>query len=206
MCKIKYFLLAVFLWNCTYFLSAQENAQDTLYMDFIRVPIPSVDSTVLAVHLLAHPLRSPETPGDKYRLGDWVRLDYSKYPGILVPTKPKSGRYKRKKIESHYVYLADPEKQQKYKFYYKGEAGERIRDVEYRSIKFSKLTDVRELFQSYKCTVPQRGKDVHEVYRWQHPNLYVVMYDKSRQGYYRYRIALVIYTDPYHPDAYVINQ
>lgn len=203
--RILFFVVALL---CSYssLLCAQENSRDTLYLTFTKVPIPAVDTTVSAMYLLAHPLRPPQTPGDRYRVDDWVRLDYSKHQGILVPSPPKSGIYKWEKQESRFIYVQNPKKEQKYVFYYKGEEGELISDEEFKESNCPKFSIVRELLQPYNHVVLHKRKDPYEVYRWQHPNLYVVVYDKTRKGYYRYRIALTIYRDPYHPEASVMEE
>lgn len=200
-------LLLVFA-LCSYVSTMfSQNAESRLLqLDLMTIPIPPVDSTVSSVYLLAKPLRSPQTPGNKCRVGDWVRLDFSKHPGFRVPMASESDGYKYEKIESRFIYKQNPQKQQEYVFYYQGEEGELVSDTVLRAIKFSKSPAVIKTLQPYKLSIPHRGKDLFEVYRYQHPNLHVIVYDDSRKGYYRYRIALVMYKDNNHPEAYVIEQ
>ena len=181
-----------------------DDAKDTLYLEVMKVPIPEVDTTVSAVYLWAHPLRHPKTPGNKYRVGDWVRLDYSDHPGLRAPVRPKSGLYKYEKLESRFIYTQNPQQQQEYAFFYKDDEGELVSEEEFKSITFSKFPKVKKILSPYKMNPPHKGKDLREVYRWQHPNLHVIAYDKARKGYYRYRIALTIYRDPNHPEAAAI--
>lgn len=199
------FLVVALLWGYIVNIFAQESAPDTLYLSSMKLPIPAVDSTVPRVYLLAHPLRHPKTPGNKYRAGDWVRVDLSKYPGVRVPIAPRSDIFVYERLESRFIYTQNPQKSQEYKFYYRGEEGELVSEEEFKSIKFLKFPAVKKLLLPYDITPPiLYDKELGEVYRWQHPNLYVVVYDKNRKGYYRYRIALVIYHDDNHPKAYQI--
>ena len=69
-------------------------------------------------------------------------------------------------------------------------------EEEYGKINFSTISQIRKVIEPYKLKIPQ---DVWvrpgELYRWQHPNLYVVAYDNERKGYYKYRIVLTTYHD-----------
>lgn len=194
---------------CSYLniLLAQNAEVNTLQLEAMKVLVPPVDTTASVVYLWAKPLRHRRTPGNKYRVGDWVRLDFSKHPGFRVPTTSKPDGYEYEKLESRFVYDQNPQKQQEYEFYYQGEEGELVSDTMLKTINFSKFPMVVSSLQPYKLSVPNnRGWDLYEVCRWQHPHLYVVAYDSNRKGYYRYRIVLVMYKDIYHPDAYVINE
>lgn len=188
--NIKVLFLVMSVWIGISPLLSQKEVINILNLSGENVPIPKVDPTVSTVYLWAHPLRHPDTPGNRYRVGDWVRLDLYEY----------------KNLESRFVYVQNPQKQQEYHFFYKEKRRELVSKKEFKSIKFSTFPKVKELLQPYKLTVPTEKKNLHEVYRWQHPNLHIISYDQQKRAYYRYRIALVIYEDPYHPEAYVIEE
>ena len=69
-------------------------------------------------------------------------------------------------------------------------------EEEYGKINFSTVSQIRKVIGPYKLEIP---RDIWvragELYRWQHPNLYVVAYDNERKGYYKYRIVLTTYHD-----------
>ena len=69
-------------------------------------------------------------------------------------------------------------------------------EEEYGKINFSTVSQIRKVIAPYKLEI---HRDVYlgfeDLYRWQHPNLYVVAYDNERKGYYKYRIVLTTYHD-----------
>lgn len=176
---------------CLYPSIAQstEPEVDTLYFPKTKVGVPPVDHSVPPVYLLAKPVREESTPSIKYKPGDWANVDYSQ----------SSGR----RWENFFAYVVNAHKQQEYQLYYKGR-GKEISSEELKSIPFMSMQKAKTHLPKYlKIVTPGRNKNLMEVYRWQHPNMHVVTYDKKRSGYYLYRIALVIYEDPNHPEAKV---
>ena len=76
--------LFLFLGNS---LNAQVYSLDTVHLsDRDRIPIPEVSGEAYYLH--AKPLRSPKTPGNKTRAGDWVNLNYSASNNFLVLRGP----------------------------------------------------------------------------------------------------------------------
>lgn len=170
---------------------------DTLH--FVRpLLIPEVDTAVRAVYLWAHPLRSGQTPGNRLRNRDWVHVDFSGDADALEKGLESSFKYKQ-------LAYREKSKLEGYDLYYKG-TGEALSDEEFKTIRFTKFPALVKLLRPYKITLPFRDKELREVYRWQHPNLHVVAYDKKRKGYYRYRIAIVLYRDSFHPESYRPDQ
>lgn len=170
---------------------------DTLYLSR-PVPIPEVDTAVRAVYLWAHPLRSRKTPGNRMRNRDWLQLDYPE-------TDPLYNELENVFLYKQLVVYGERSTLEDYDLYYKG-TGEALNEEEFKSIRFTKLPALVKLLKPYKISLPFRDKELREVYRWQHPNLHVVAYDKKRKGYYRYRIALVLYRDSFHPESYRPDQ
>ena len=181
--------LFLFLGNS---LNAQVYSLDTVHLSKRdRIPIPEVSGEAYYLH--AKPLRSPKTPGNKARAGDWVNLNYSASNNFLVlrgPGKPLSIL-----VENVFLYKGRVPSEQCYQFYYKGD-GELMSEEEYGKINFSTVSQIRKVIAPYKLEIP---RDVwvafEDLYRWQHPNLYVVAYDNERKGYYKYRIVLTTYHD-----------
>ena len=177
---------------CCVSLSAQVYSLDTVHLSKRdRIPIPEVSGEAYYLH--AKPLRSPKTPGNKARAGDWVNLNYSASNNFLVlrgPGKPLSIL-----VENVFLYKGRVPSEQYYQFYYKGD-GELMSEEEYGKINFSTVSQIRKVIAPYKLEI---HRDVYlgfeDLYRWQHPNLYVVAYDNERKGYYKYRIVLTTYYD-----------
>ena len=70
-------------------------------------------------------------------------------------------------------------------------------EEEYGKINFSTVSQIRKVIAPYKLEIHREGVwlGFEDLYRWQHPNLYVVAYDNERKGYYKYRIVLTTYHD-----------
>ena len=181
--------LFLFLGNS---LNAQVYSLDTVHLsDRDRIPIPEVSGEAYYLH--AKPLRSPKTPGNKTRAGDWFNLNYSASNNFLVLRGP--GKTPPILVENKFLYQVRISSEQYYRLYYKGN-GELMSEEEYGKINFSTISQIRKVIEPYKLKIP---RDIWvrpgELYRWQHPNLYVVAYDNERKGYYKYRIVLITYHD-----------
>ena len=181
--------LFLFLGNS---LNAQVYSLDTVHLsDRDRIPIPEVSGEAYYLH--AKPLRSPKTPGNKTRAGDWFNLNYSASNNFLVLRGP--GKTPPILVENKFLYQVRISSEQYYHLYYKGD-GELMSEEEYGKINFSTISQIRKVIEPYKLKIP---RDIWvrpgELYRWQHPNLYVVAYDNERKGYYKYRIVLTTYHD-----------
>ena len=182
--------LFLFLGNS---LNAQVYSLDTVHLsDRDRIPIPEVSGEAYYLH--AKPLRSPKTPGNKTRAGDWFNLNYSASNNFLVLRGP--GKTPPILLENRFLYEGRVPSEKYYHFYYKGD-GELMSEEEYGKINFSTVSQIRKVIAPYKLEIPR--EDVwlsgEDLYRWQHPNLYVVAYDNERKGYYKYRIVLTTYHD-----------
>ena len=181
--------LFLFLGNS---LNAQVYSLDTVHLsDRDRIPIPEVSGEAYYLH--AKPLRSLKTPGNKTRAGDWFNLNYSASNNFLVLRGP--GETLSILVENLFLYEGRVPSEKYYHFYYKGD-GELMSEEEYGKINFSTVSQIRKVIAPYKLEI---HRDVwlglEDLYRWQHPNLYVVAYDNERKGYYKYRIVLTTYHD-----------
>ena len=177
---------------CCVSLSAQVYSLDTVHLsDRDRIPIPEVSGEAYYLH--AKPLRSLKTPGNKTRSGDWFNFNYSASNNFLVLRGP--GETLSILVENLFLYEGRVPSEQYYHFYYKGD-GELMSEEEYGKINFSTVSQIRKVIAPYKLEI---HRDVYlgfeDLYRWQHPNLYVVAYDNERKGYYKYRIVLTTYHD-----------
>ena len=177
---------------CCVSLSAQVYSLDTVHLsDRDRIPIPEVSGEAYYLH--AKPLRSPKTPGNKTRAGDWFNFNHSASNNFLVLRGP--GKTPPILVENRFLYQVRISSEQYYRLYYKGN-GELMSEEEYGKINFSTISQIRKVIEPYKLKIP---RDIWvrpgELYRWQHPNLYVVAYDNERKGYYKYRIVLTTYHD-----------
>ena len=177
---------------CCVSLSAQVYSLDTVHLsDRDRIPIPEVSGEAYYLH--AKPLRSLKTPGNKTRAGDWFNFNYSASNNFLVLRGP--GETLSILVENLFLYEGRVPSEQYYHFYYKGD-GELMSEEEYGKINFSTVSQLRKVIAPYKLEI---HRDVYlgfeDLYRWQHPNLYVVAYDNERKGYYKYRIVLTTYHD-----------
>ena len=181
--------LFLFLGNS---LNAQVYSLDTVHLsDGDRIPIPEVSGEAYYLH--AKPLRSPKTPGNKTRAGDWFNLNYSASNNFLVLRGP--GEPLSILMENVFLYHGRVPSEQYYQFYYKGD-GELMSEEEYGKINFSTVSQIRKVIEPYKLEIPRDVWVAFEtLHRWQHPNLYVVAYDNERKGYYKYRIVLTTYYD-----------
>ena len=182
--------LFLFLGNS---LNAQVYSLDTVHLsDRDRIPIPEVSGEAYYLH--AKPLRSLKTPGNKTRSGDWFNFNYSASNNFLVLRGP--GETLSILVENLFLYEGRVPSEKYYHFYYKGD-GELMSEEEYGKINFSTVSQIRKVIAPYKLEIPR--EDVwlsgEDLYRWQHPNLYVVAYDNERKGYYKYRIVLTTYHD-----------
>ena len=181
--------LFLFLGNS---LKAQVYSLDTVHLsDRDRIPVPEVSGEAYYLH--AKPLRSPQTPGNKTRAGDWFNFNHSASNNFLVLRGP--GKTPPILVENRFLYQVRISSEQYYRLYYKGN-GELMSEEEYGKINFSTISQIRKVIEPYKLKIP---RDIWvrpgELYRWQHPNLYVVAYDNERKGYYKYRIVLTTYHD-----------
>ena len=177
---------------CCVSLSAQVYSLDTVHLsDRDRIPIPEVSGEAYYLH--AKPLRSLKTPGNKTRSGDWFNFNYSASNNFLVLRGP--GETLSILVENLFLYEGRVPSEKYYHFYYKGD-GELMSEEEYGKINFSTVSQIRKVIAPYKLEI---HRDVYlgfeDLYRWQHPNLYVVAYDNERKGYYKYRIVLTTYHD-----------
>ena len=177
---------------CCVSLSAQVYSLDTVHLSKRdRIPIPEVSGEAYYLH--AKPLRSPKTPGNKTRAGDWFNFNHSASNNFLVLRGP--GKTPPILVENRFLYQVRISSEQYYRLYYKGN-GELMSEEEYGKINFSTISQIRKVIEPYKLKIP---RDIWvrpgELYRWQHPNLYVVAYDNERKGYYKYRIVLTTYHD-----------
>ena len=181
--------LFLFLGNS---LNAQVYSLDTVHLSKRdRIPIPEVSGEAYYLH--AKPLRSLKTPRNRTRAGDWFNLNYSASNNFLVLRGP--GKTPPILVENRFLYQVRISSEQYYRLYYKGN-GELMSEEEYGKINFSTISQIRKVIEPYKLKIP---RDIWvrpgELYRWQHPNLYVVAYDNERKGYYKYRIVLITYHD-----------
>ena len=181
--------LFLFLGNS---LNAQVYSLDTVHLsDRDRIPIPEVSGEAYYLH--AKPLRSLKTPGNRTRAGDWFNFNYSASNNFLVLRGP--GETLSILVENLFLYEGRVPSEKYYHFYYKGD-GELMSEEEYGKINFSTVSQIRKVIAPYKLEI---HRDVYlgfeDLYRWQHPNLYVVAYDNERKGYYKYRIVLTTYHD-----------
>jgi hypothetical protein len=188
------FLLLTLL-HCTAW-SQVYNAPDSIYVVSSGVYIPPVSGE--PIYLLASPLKSGHTPGSKIRTRDWVKADYSNQNNLIV--RKVGGSLI---IENRFAYYAAgfPEMKE-YELYYKG-TGEEITKEDFDSIKFTRMPTALREIKKYK--LPRTRRTLGEVDRWQHLHLFVVEHDKKAGRYYKYRIALVIYIDYNHPEAYTMH-
>ena len=187
---------------CCVSLSAQVYSLDTVHLsDRDRIPIPEVSGEAYYLH--AKPLRSPKTPGNKTRAGDWFNLNYSASNNFLVLRGP--GKTPSILVENRFRYKGRVPSNQNYNFYYKGD-GELMSEEEYGKINFSTVSQIRKVIEPYKLEIPRDVWVAFEnLHRWQHPNLYVVAYDNERKGYYKYRIVLTTYYDYSLYDAHCLG-
>ena len=191
--RLLFFLLT--LLHCSAW-SQVYNAPDSLYVVISGVYIPPISGE--PVYLLASPLRAVKTRGSKIRPRDWVKVDFSEDNNFMVVGSGDS-----LVIENFFAYYAAgfPEMKE-YELYYKG-TGEEITKEDFDSIKFTRIPTALREIKKYK--LPRTRRTTGEVDRWQHPHLFVVEHDKKAGRYYKYRIALVIYIDYDHPEAYMIH-
>ena len=187
------FLLLTLL-HCTAW-SQVYNAPDSIYVASGAVYIPPISGE--PIYLFASPLKSGHTPGRKIRTRDWVKVDFSDQNNLHI-----IGFGDSLILENRLVYYAAgfPEMKE-YELYYKG-TGEEITKEDFDSIKFSRMPTALREIKKYK--LPRTRRTLREVDRWQHPHLFVIEHDKKASRYYKYRIALVIYIDYHHPEAYTV--
>ena len=191
--RLLFFLLT--LLHCTAW-SQVYNAPDSLYVVISGVYIPPISGE--PIYLLASPLRPVKTRGSKKRTRDWVKVDFSEDNNFMVVGSGDS-----LVIENFFAYYAAgfPEMKE-YELYYKG-TGEEITKEDFDSIKFTRMPTALREIKRYK--LPRTRRTTGEVDRWQHPHLFVIEHDKKADRYYKYRIALVIYIDYHHPEAYTVH-
>lgn len=185
------FLLLTLL-HCTAW-SQGYNAPDSIYVATGAVYIPPISGE--PIYLFASPLRPVKTRGSKIRTRDWVKADYSNQNNLII-----FGFGDSLVLENLFVYYAAGFPGMKeYELYYKG-TGEEITKEDFDSIKFARMPTALREIKKYK--LPRTRRTLGEVDRWQHLHLFVVEHDKKAGRYYKYRIALVIYMDYHHPEAY----
>ena len=188
------FLLLTLL-HCTAW-SQVYNAPDSIYVASGAVYIPPISGE--PIYLLASPLHPGKIRGSKIRTQDWVKVDYSDENNIIT-----IGFGDSLVIENFFAYYAaEFPKMKEYKLYHKG-TGEEITKEDFDSIKFSRMPMALREIKMYK--LPRTRRSSGEVDRWQHPHLFVIEHDKKASRYYKYRIALVIYMDYHHPEAYTVH-
>ena len=192
---MKRLLFLLTLLHCTAWGQVY-NTPDSIYVVSSGVYIPPVSGE--PIYLLASPLKSGHTPGSKIRTRDWVKADYSNQNNLIV--RKVGGSLI---IENRFAYYAAgfPEMKE-YELYYKG-TGEEITKEDFDSIKFTRMPTALREIKKYK--LPRTRRTLGEVDRWQHLHLFVVEHDKKAGRYYKYRIALVIYIDYNHPEAYTMH-
>ena len=189
---MKRLLFLLTLLHCTAW-SQVYNAPDSIYVATGAVYIPPISGE--PIYLLASPLKSGHTPGSKIRTRDWVKVDFSDQNNLHI-----MGFGDSLILENGFVYKADRYPNAKeYELYYKG-TGEEITKEDFDSIKFTRMPTALREIKKYK--LPRTRRTLGEVDRWQHLHLFVVEHDKKAGRYYKYRIALVIYMDYHHPEAY----
>ena len=188
------FLLLTLL-HCTAW-SQVYNAPDSIYVASGAVHISPISGE--PIYLLASPLRPVKTRGSKIRTRDWVKADYSNQNNLII-----FGFGDSLVLENRFAYYAAgfPEMKE-YELYYKG-TGEEITKEDFDSIKFTRMPTALREIKKYK--LPRTRRTLGEVDRWQHPHLFVIEHDKKASRYYKYRIALVIYIDYHHPEAYTVH-
>ena len=188
----RLFFLLLTLLHCTAW-SQVYNAPDSIYVAGGAVYIPPISGE--PIYLLASPLRPVKTRGSKIRTRDWVKVDFSGQNNLIV--RKVGGSLI---IENLFVYYAAGFPGMKeYELYYKG-TGEEITKEDFDSIKFTRMPTALREIKKYK--LPRTRRPSGEVDRWQHLHLFVIEHDKKADRYYKYRIALVIYMDYDHPEAY----
>ena len=188
----RLFFLLLTLLHCTAW-SQVYNAPDSIYVAGGAVYIPPISGE--PIYLLASPLRPVKTRGSKIRTRDWVKVDFSDQNNLHIMRFGDSLI-----LENGFVYKADRYPNAKeYELYYKG-TGEEITKEDFDSIKFSRMPTALREIKKYK--LPRTRRPSGEVDRWQHLHLFVIEHDKKADRYYKYRIALVIYMDYHHPEAY----
>ena len=169
------------------------NAPDSIYVASGAVYIPPISGE--PIYLLASPLHPGKIRGSKTRTRDWVKVDFSDQNNLHI-----MGFGDSLILENRFVYKADRYPNAKeYELYYKG-TGEEITKEDFDSIKFTRMPTALREIKKYK--LPRTRRTLGEVDRWQHLHLFVVEHDKKAGRYYKYRIALVIYMDYHHPEAY----
>ena len=188
-------ILLLTLLHCTAW-SQVHNAPDSLYVASGAVYIPPISGE--PIYLLASPLKSGHTPGNKLRTRDWVKVDYSDQNNIIIINVGDP-----LVIENFFAYYAaEFPKMKEYKLYHKG-TGEEITKEDFDSIKFTRMPTALREIKKYK--LPRTRRFSGEVDRWQHPHLLVVEHNKKAGRYYKYRIALVIYMDYDQPGICIIH-
>jgi len=172
------------------------NAPDSIYVASGAVYIPPISGEPIS--LLASPLRPVKPRGSKKRTRDWVKVDFSDENNIIIVNAGDP-----LVIENFFAYYAaEFPKMKEYELYYKG-TGEEITKEDFDSIKFTRMPTALREIKKYK--LPRTRRTLREVDRWQHPHLFVIEHDKKASRYYKYRIALVIYIDYHHPEAYTVH-
>ena len=187
---MKQLLCFLLLLVSSLFAQAQ-NEPAPLIMLWDTIPFPKVCGEPIVVE--ARPLTPPNTPGNRIKSHSWVYLDYSKPNKIFTMTA------------NLFLYVIKADPRIEYHFYC-SQSGEALSLEEYQKIKFTNMPEALrkiKLPQNQSSRSHPKGyrRELWEVARWQHPNLYVVLYDKKRKSYYRYRVGLVIYCDETHPNA-----
>ena len=184
------FVFIVLLIASSLSMSGQEtHSYFCIFGDTITLPYP----TGKCIILKPSPMSSPNTPSSKIKSYSWVDIDYSDTQKFLKMTA------------NNLIYVVKARPLVEYSFYY-SQIGEVLSEEEYKKIEF---TDISEALNKIKLPQNQNErshpigylKKFWEVARWQHSNLHVVLYDKKRKSYYRYRVGLVVYCDETHPNA-----
>ena len=187
---MKQLLCFLLLLVSSLFAQAQ-NEPAPLIMLWDTIPFPKASGEPIVVE--ARPLTPSNTPGNRIKSHSWVYIDYSKPNKIFTMTA------------NLFLHVIKSAPRIEYRFYC-SQSGEALSLEEYHKTKITNITEaLREIKLPKNQTLYTHPKNYMkedwEVSRWQHPNLYVVLYDKQRKAYYRYRVGLVVYCDRTHPNA-----
>lgn len=188
--KLYLFLTCFFWGQCL--IWSQETPQHIRVIHDI-IPIPAKRGKPLVLE--ASPMQSSEVNSFQLKPWHWIYLDYENKLN-------KSRIYTM--TANIYVYPLRGVPMQEYKFFVL-QKGEEISLEEYRGIKFIKMNKALSRIQDKANRWSHRersSKELWEVSAWQHPNLYIVSYNKEHKKYYRYRVVMVVYCDKSHPNAF----
>lgn len=192
--KIDITMKKIVLLLLLFSLCGQVFAQEPLEpLIIVRDTIPYPEKRGEALFIKASPMMSTSLNSYQLKKRHWMHYDYINSTEKRVYTM----------TANIYVYVLSGIPEIRYNFYYGGH-GERMSEEEYQSLNITRMDLALPKIQHGDNKWTDKVKytpDLWEVFRWQHPNLYIVAYDSKRKGYYRYRIAMVVYCDESHPNA-----